>query len=178
MLVIGLGNPGVSYERTRHNAGFQAIDVLSREFGTGEEREQSKFLARTQDARIVAAPVLFVKPQTYMNRSGESVRKIVDFYKLDPAKQILVLCDDIDLPPGELRLRMQGSAGTHNGLKSLCDQFGEEYPRLRIGIGKQSPGEDLAQWVLSSFSPAEQEILGVSLGRIPELVTKFVLGER
>ena len=117
LVVIGLGNPGKQYENTRHNAGFLGIDVLSRAFGQGEWKDQQKFDGWTQEARIVTAPVLLVKPNTFMNLSGDSARKLVNFFKLNAAQQVLILCDEIDLPLGILRLRNKGSAGTHNGLK-------------------------------------------------------------
>src|SRR4051812_25711065 len=117
LIIVGLGNHGASYEMTRHNAGFRVLDVLSESFGTDKWSLRQKFMAEVHEGRVVMAPVLLVKPQTFMNRSGESIRKILDFYKLDH-RNILVLCDDIDLPLGDVRLRMKGGPGTHNGLKS------------------------------------------------------------
>ncbi|HVW66751.1 MAG TPA: aminoacyl-tRNA hydrolase [Candidatus Peribacteraceae bacterium] len=175
LLIIGLGNPGKQYVHTRHNAGFQAVDVLSKEFGQTEWKENQKFKAMTQEARMLTIPMLLVKPGTYMNLSGESVRKLVDFYKLDPAEQILVLCDDIDLPLGTTRLRKKGSAGTHNGLKSIVEQIGEAFPRLRIGIGPKAANMDLAAWVLSAMSPEERETLDKTYTEIPGIVRAFVL---
>ena len=178
LILIGLGNPGASYEKTRHNLGFQAIDRLSQEFGEGDWKEGQKFLWIVQEGRIVTAPILLVKPQTYMNRSGEAIRKLVDFYKLNPANQVLVLCDDIDLPLGEIRLKKKGGPGTHNGLRSIVELFGEEFPRARIGLGDHPSGEALAAWVLS-IPPADQrKVLEESLKSLPELVKKFVLGEK
>ncbi len=175
LLIIGLGNPGPSYERTRHNVGFQAVDRLSREFGEGEWREQPKFLSSVQEGRVVTVPILLVKPQTYMNRSGEAIQKLVDFYKLDAAQQVLVLCDDIDLPLGETRLRMKGGPGTHNGLKSIVAHLGEGFPRLRIGLGTHPAGTDLAAWVLSIPSPEEQKEFTKAFDTLPELVRGFVM---
>lgn len=175
LVIVGLGNPGASYERTRHNAGWQALDVLSAEFGQGEWKDSGKFQAMIQEGRIGVAPVLLVKPLTYMNLSGESVRKIVDFYKLNAAEQVIILSDEIDLPLGEIRLKHKGGPGTHNGLKSLVEQFGEDFPRLRIGIGRQPEGHDLAAWVLSVFSKEESDVLAKTFATFPELLRTFVL---
>lgn len=175
LVVIGLGNHGAAYERTRHNAGWLALDALSAAYGEGEWQDKQRFASVIQEARVVAAPVLLVKPQTYMNRSGEAVRKIVDFYKLDPAQQILVLSDDIDIPLGSVRLRRAGGPGTHNGLKSLVEQFGESFPRLRIGIGPKPEAGDLSAWVLSRFSREEEKALNDVIGTLPEVLKSFIL---
>lgn len=177
LVIVGLGNHGSSYERTRHNLGFRALDALAKEFGEGDWVQSDKFDAVVQEARIVASPVLLVKPQTFMNLSGETVHKLVDFYKLDPASQVLVLTDDIDLLIGTVRIRKNGGPGTHNGLKSVVEHIGEEFPRLRIGLGMPAPGEDLAAWVLSSPSPEEEGILKKVIQEIPEIVKKFVVGD-
>ncbi|PIQ76581.1 aminoacyl-tRNA hydrolase [Candidatus Peregrinibacteria bacterium CG10_big_fil_rev_8_21_14_0_10_49_24] len=177
LVIVGLGNPGKQYEATRHNIGFHAIDVLSQHCGEGDWEEKQRFLASVQEARIVTVPVLLVKPSTFMNLSGNAIAKIVDFYKLDPAVQILVICDDIDLPLGEVRLRKKGGPGTHNGLKSVCEKYGEEFPRLRIGIGSQPPGADLSAWVLSIPSSKESVQLQEVLQTVPALVREFVLEE-
>ncbi len=175
LLVIGLGNPGKEYLKTRHNAGFQALDVLSKEFGVGEWSESGKFDAMIQEARLITIPLLLVKPLTFMNLSGISIRKLTDFYKIDPKTAIIVLCDDIDLPLGTTRLRKKGSAGTHNGLKSIIEQFGEEFPRLRIGIGPKQTGADLATWVLSTFSADEAAELADIYAELPAMIKKFVM---
>ncbi|MBI3618939.1 aminoacyl-tRNA hydrolase [Candidatus Peregrinibacteria bacterium] len=176
LLIIGLGNPGSSYEKTRHNVGFQAVERLSEAFGQGDWQDKQKYLSLVQEARIVTVPVLLVQPQTFMNRSGEAIKKLVDFYKLDAAEQLLVLCDDVDLPLGEMRLRKSGGPGTHNGLKSIALQFGERFPRLRIGLGSQPAGADLSAWVLSVASEQEREILHKTFEGLPEIVRSFVLG--
>ncbi len=175
LIIVGLGNPGNAYVATRHNAGFQAIDVLAKYFGEGEWQEKQKFVSSVCEARIVTVPILLVKPQTFMNRSGEAIRKLVDFYKVDPAHQILILSDDIDLPLGEVRLRMSGGPGTHNGLKSICATLGENFPRLRIGLGSAPEGEDLANWVLSVPRREEVATLQATYESIPEKVKSFVL---
>lgn len=175
LVVIGLGNPGKQYDQTRHNAGFQAVDVLSDAFGVGDWKDTQKFMSQIQEARIVTVPVLLIKPQTYMNRSGEAIRKIVDFYKLNPSQQIVVLSDDIDIPLGTLRLRLSGGPGTHNGLKSVVEQLGENFPRLRIGVGPKPEVGDLAAWILSRFSAEEATALQEILQTVPEQIKHFVL---
>ncbi len=175
LIIAGLGNPGQQYVRTRHNVGFLAIDALSEAAGEGEWKESSKFDALIQEARIVTAPVLLVKPQTYMNLSGESLRKIVDFYKLDPARQLIVLCDDIDVNLGEARFREKGGPGTHNGLKSIVERFGEDFPRIRVGIGPKPVTGDLAAWVLSVPPEEERTILDGVIRNLPERIREFVL---
>ena len=176
LTIVGLGNPGASYAHTRHNAGFMAVDALSKAFGTGPWKYSSKYQSDIQEARIVAAPVLLVKPRTFMNLSGQAAGSIVDFYKLQPADALLAICDDVDLPLGTLRMRTSGSAGTHNGLKSLVDRFGESFARLRIGIGPKPEGADLATWVLCTLLPEEQRALGEAFVKIPDIVREFVLG--
>lgn len=181
-LIVGLGNPGRGHLSTRHNAGRSAIDALAHEFGTGLWKPKQKFLADVCEARIVTVPVLLARPTTYMNDSGSAVRKLVDFFKLDPAHQLLILCDDIDLDLGELRIRPEGGAGTHNGLKSVVDRFGETFPRLRIGVrGPHAPkgsfqqaGEDLAAYVLSRPNAGEKEKLEGVIAKVPEAVREFV----
>lgn len=175
LVVIGLGNPGRSYASTRHNAGFLAVDALAEACEGGEWREQQKFCALTCEGRILTVPILFVKPQTYMNRSGESAQKIVDFYKLDPATQVIVCSDDINLPLGTYRLRLSGGPGTHNGLKSIVEHFGEAFPRLRIGIGPKPEEGDLATWVLSALTEGESRALSTVLAELPAVLRTFVL---
>jgi peptidyl-tRNA hydrolase, PTH1 family len=176
LLLIGIGNPGASYGDTRHNVGFQGMDVLSAAYGQGEWKEVSKFNALLQEGRIVTVPVLLVKPLLYVNRSGEVIRKIVDFYKMNVAEQVLVVTDDLDIPLGELRLRKNGGPGTHNGMRSIVEQFGEGFPRLRIGIGPKDAVQDLSTWVLSSFTPEERKTINTTLEKLPETVQSFVLG--
>jgi PTH1 family peptidyl-tRNA hydrolase len=175
LVIIGLGNPGASYDRTRHNIGFQAIDVLSKEFGEGEWEDKQKFNSFIQEGRIVTVPILLVKPNTYMNRSGEAVRKIIDFYKLNAAEQILILTDDVDLPLGDLRLRKKGGPGTHNGLKSIVETIGEGFSRIRVGLGSKPTGADLAAWVLSVPTDEERAMFEQSFQKIPGMVKEFVM---
>ncbi len=175
LIVIGLGNPGASYARTRHNIGFRALEHLGEAYGAGEWQEKQKFVCRAREARIVTVPVLLVEPQTYMNNSGDCVRKLLDYYKLDASKQILVICDDIDLPLGELRLRLKGGPGTHNGLRSIVACVGENFPRLRIGLGEHPTGEALAGWVLSVPPPEQEKVLQNAYAALPHRLKDFVM---
>lgn len=149
-LVVGLGNPGDKYENTRHNAGFMAIDQLADRGDFPVQR--LKFHALTHQATISGQGVLVMKPTTYMNLSGDAVAEAAAFYKVDP-EHILVLCDDVSLPVGKLRIRTQGSAGGHNGLKSIIQRLGtDKFPRVKIGVGgKPHPDYDMADWVLGKF---------------------------
>ncbi len=174
LIVVGIGNPGKQYQNTRHNLGFLALQEIANKFGTGEWKDSPKYLARTCEARILAAAVLLVEPQTFMNRSGECVRKLVDFYKVEPS-QVLVITDDIDLPLAEVRLRPSGGPGTHNGLRSVVATIGEGFPRMRIGLGEHPSGEELANWVLSVPPEAEREAITKALRTVPERLRAFVM---
>lgn len=157
-LVVGLGNPGDAYRSTRHNAGFMAIDEIARTLGTTVDR--ARFHALTGGATIGELRILLMKPMTMMNLSGQAVGEAARFYKLPP-ERVLVFSDDITLAPGRLRVRAKGSAGGHNGLKSIIEQLGSDaFPRIRMGVGeKPHPDMDLADWVLSSFTPDEKVLL-------------------
>ena len=157
-LVVGLGNPGREYERTRHNVGFRAVELLAKQAGVKIDR--AKFRGLTGTAALAGQKLLLLKPETYMNLSGEAVQLAAMFYKL-PIDRILVLSDDISLPVGKIRVRAEGSAGGHNGLKSVISQLGsQDFPRIRIGVGaKPHPDYDLADWVLSGFSAEEEKAL-------------------
>ncbi len=146
-VVAGLGNPGRKYEGTRHNVGFEALDVLAEETGIAVKR--ARFDALCGDGVVDGRRVLLLKPQTFMNLSGKSIVKVVDYYKLGP-QQVIVLCDDVALAPGVLRIRLSGSDGGHNGLKSIIAFLGQEFTRVRIGVGGvPHPDYDMADWVLS-----------------------------
>lgn len=155
-LIVGLGNPGLEYERTRHNAGFMALDELARRHAVGGI-PRSKFHAAVLDATIAGEKCLLVKPTHYMNRSGMSVGEAIRFYKLEPSEDMLVLVDEVALPVGEVRLRPSGSDGGHNGLADI-DRIlgGAEYPRLRIGVGAVPKFMARADWVLSRFMSEEK----------------------
>ena len=157
-IIVGLGNPGSQYDRTRHNVGFRAMDALADSLGVKINR--SRFRALTATAVIGGEKVLLMKPQTFMNASGMAVEPAAAFYKV-PADRILVIFDDISLPIGKIRIRADGSAGGHNGLKSLISSLGrQDFPRIKVGVGaKPHPDYDLADWVLSKFSAKEEKDL-------------------
>ena len=168
-LVVGLGNPGSQYEATRHNVGFRAVDALAKE--AGGKIDRAKFQALTAQATVGGVRVLLMKPQTYMNLSGVAIKQAADFYKVPP-ERVLVLFDDIDLDVGRLRIRRNGSAGGHNGIKSIISSLGsQEFPRIKIGVGaKPHPDCDLADWVLSRFTLAEQKLLDPAIEHAAEAV--------
>ena len=157
-LIVGLGNPGAQYEHTRHNAGFMAADALAQKYSC--EFKKSKFDAKFDEIKIGNARILLVKPQTYMNNSGSAVSAIAKFYKI-PTEKIIIMFDDISLVPGRLRIRADGSAGGHNGIKSIIAEVGSQsFPRVKIGVGAKPHAEmDLADWVLSTFSAQEEKSL-------------------
>jgi len=154
IVIAGLGNPGERYEVTRHNCGFLAVEYLRGELGGTDYKLKHK--GEISECRIGNEKVLLVRPQTYMNNSGECMREVLDFYKVPP-QNLIVIYDDIDLPPGKLRVRAKGGPGTHNGMKSIIACLGtEDFPRVRVGIGAPPhPNMDLADYVLSVFSKDE-----------------------
>ena len=157
-LIVGLGNPGRQYDRTRHNAGFRAMEALARRLGCPLDRV--KFQGRMGQCAHGGQKLVLLLPQTFMNLSGNAVAEAVRFYRLPP-ERVLVLCDDISLEPGRLRVRGSGSAGGPNGLKSIIARLGsQDFPRVKIGVGaKPHPDYDLADWVLSTFSQQEEKAL-------------------
>jgi len=161
-LIVGLGNPGKEYERTRHNCGFRAIDTLAEALGC--KIDKGKFQGLYGQTVYNGAKLYLLKPQTYMNASGRSVLQMSAYYNIPPAR-IIVLFDDISLEPGRLRVRADGSAGGHNGIKSVIQELGsQDFPRVKIGVGaKLHPEQDLADWVLSGFTAAEQKAVDASL---------------
>ena len=166
-LVVGLGNPGAEYARTRHNTGFLALDLLADRLGVKVER--SRFRALTGTANYRGNKLILMKPQTYMNASGLAVEPAAHFYKVPP-ERVLVIFDDISLPVGRLRVRKDGSAGGHNGLKSIIHELGSEnFPRVKVGVGaKPHPDYDLADWVLSTVSKDEQPAFQAALKNAAE----------
>ncbi len=172
-IIAGLGNPGAKYEMTRHNAGFLAIDMLAMK--QNKEIKRLKFHALTCDAEIEGKKCLLMKPQTFMNNSGEAIGEAAKFYKIPP-QNIIVLSDDISLDVGKIRIRRKGSAGGHNGLKSIIAHLGsEDFPRVKIGVGKKPNAYmDLADWVLGRFpkelEPQLKEALENSDGAISLIV--------
>lgn len=163
-LIVGLGNPGREYERTRHNAGFRGIDLLAEQLGCKIDR--LKFQGLYTQTLYQGRKLFLLKPQTYMNLSGRSVLQLSSYFNIPP-EHIIVLFDDISLPPGRLRIRANGSAGGHNGIKSIIAELGsQDFPRVKIGVGaKPHPEQDLADWVLSSFSSKEEKDLTSALQR-------------
>ncbi len=154
-IIAGLGNPGTQYESTKHNVGFKALDVIAKELGV--EVNKLKFRGLIAETRYAGEKIYLVKPQTYMNNSGDSIREIMNFYKVPP-ENLIVIVDDIDIEFATLRIRKSGSAGTHNGLKSIVNLIGStDFPRIKIGVGNKPPGEDLADFVLRGFTPNQQD---------------------
>lgn len=172
-IVVGLGNPGSKYDSTRHNTGFRVLDRLAASLGVKVDR--AKFKALTGTATIGGEKVLLLKPQTYMNASGLSVEPAAAFYKV-PTEKIIVVFDDISLPVGKIRIRAEGSAGGHNGLKSLNTALGsQKYPRVKVGVGaKPHPDYDLADWVLSKFSAKEEKDLAPALQNAADAVEEII----
>ena len=175
-MVVGLGNIGKQYEHTRHNAGFLAIDYIAEKYGAKIDRV--KFHATVSEANIGGARVLLMKPSTLMNNSGVAVSEAASFYKIDP-QRIIVLHDEISFDPGVLRIRRKGSAGGHNGLKSIIAHIGsDDFPRVKIGIGKKpSPDYDLANWVLGKFSEEDLKQLSSRFGDISDAVELMIKGK-
>ena len=170
-VIVGLGNPGKKYETTRHNAGFMAIDALAEKYGISVTEKKHKALCGT--GIINGVKVLLVKPQTFMNLSGESVRSVMDFYKIDPEEEMLVIYDDISLAPGNIRIRKKGSAGGHNGIKSLIAHTGtQNFMRIKVGVGEKPNGWDLADYVLGHFS---QDDMNQLKDVMPDIIGASVL---
>ena len=152
-LIAGLGNPGAEYEKTRHNTGFMTLDLLAARLQVKVSKE--RFQAQTAQAVYDGQKLLLVKPQTFMNLSGQCVTELVSWYKPE-MDHLMVVYDDIDLPLGKLRMREKGSAGTHNGMRSVIGLLGrQDFPRLRVGVGKKPEGWELADWVLSHYQTEE-----------------------
>lgn len=183
-IIAGLGNPGREYEKTRHNAGFLAIDYTAEKLGVKIDR--LKFHALTAEVKIAGVKALLMKPQTFMNNSGTAIAEAAAFYKIPP-ERVLVLHDEISFDPGIIRIRRKGSAGGHNGLKSIIAHIGsEEFPRIKIGVGKKpNPEYDLADWVLGKLSPDDVSALScryadiysacelIAAGKIDDAMQRF-----
>ena len=176
-LVVGLGNPGREYRDTRHNVGFMVVDEIARRHGL----EWAMAPSQVPDAFVVkkygGTPLLLAKPLTFMNRSGDAVAALARYYDVAPA-DLLVVVDEVDLPFGRLRARPKGSAGTHNGLKSLVQRLGTgDFPRLRVGVGRGDARRDLADHVLSKFEPAEQAALESFISRAADAAELFAAAD-
>jgi len=156
IIIAGLGNPGKEYAGTRHNAGFMVLDKLAEKYGINVSEKKHKGLIGK--GTIAGNKVVLLKPQTYMNLSGESIREAVDYYKIDPEEELIVIYDDISLSPGDIRVRKRGSAGGHNGMKNIIAMLGtQDYTRIRVGIGEMPARMDLKDWVLGHFAGEDAE---------------------
>ena len=175
-LIVGLGNPGPKYEFTRHNAGFLCMDLLAQQLGVNIDR--INFKSVVADVAIEGSRCILMKPQTFMNNSGEAVRDAANFYKIPP-EHIIILFDDISLPPGKLRIRRKGSDGGHNGIKSILYLLGsDQFPRIKLGVGaKPRPDYDLADWVLSTFQKDELSRMKEAMEKACEAVPLLVREE-
>ena len=175
-IVVGLGNPGKKYDNTRHNAGFRAIDYIAAKLGAKIDR--AKFDSLVGECEIGSTKVLLMKPQTLMNASGTAVSAAADFYKITP-DHIIILSDDTSLDPGHIRIRREGSAGGHNGLKSINKWLGtEKYPRVKIGVGKKpTPEYDLADWVLGNLPDGDMKLTESRLDDIFDAVRLIISGD-
>lgn len=174
-LIVGLGNPGSEYQETRHNIGFRVVEEFARKFRIAFETHEKDSM--TGRGRVAGQPVLVAKPLTYMNLSGPAVRGLANAY-LDSADDLMVVYDDIDLPLGKLRLRAWGSAGTHNGMKSIVESLGtERFPRLRFGIRSDSPAGRLRDFVLDDFTEDEAAAVAPGVTRSIDALVLFVRGE-
>jgi PTH1 family peptidyl-tRNA hydrolase len=175
-IITGLGNPGMQYENTRHNAGFMSVDKLAESLGV--KIDKMKFKGLYADVSINGVRCLLLKPTTYMNNSGESVTQALDFYKLSPDR-LIVIYDDISLEPGKLRIRRKGSHGGHNGMRSIIDLLGsDEFPRVKVGVGKKPhPDYNLADWVLGHFSKEDSALMADSTANACEAVKLPVQGK-
>lgn len=175
-VIVGLGNPTAQYEGTRHNAGFDVIDVLAEKYNISVDARKCR--AFCGKGVIAGQKVLLVKPQTYMNLNGESVGGIVNYYKIDPESDLLVIYDDISLDVGQLRIRKKGSAGGHNGIKSIIAHLGTTvFPRIKVGVGEKPKNYDLADYVLGHFSKQERELMEEGYEHASDAVEQIVQGE-
>ena len=157
-IIAGLGNPTLQYEGTRHNVGFDVIDMLADRYNISVDGRKGRALVGK--GIIEGQKVLLVKPQTYMNLSGESLRELVNYYKLDPESELIVVFDDISLEPGNIRIRKKGSAGGHNGIKNIIANLGSSvFPRIKVGVGEKPKGYDLADYVLGKFSKEDRVLM-------------------
>lgn len=176
LIIAGLGNPDRKYEGTRHNAGFAVMDAIADKYNI--DMDMRKYRAFCGKGMIEGQKVFLMKPQTYMNLSGESIIQAVNFFQADPETELLVIYDDISLDVGQLRIRKKGSAGGHNGIKSIIAHLGtQNFPRVKVGVGEKPKDYDLADYVLGHFSKAEQEIMEDAAKEAVRAVAMIVAGE-
>lgn len=174
-IVAGLGNPGKKYAKSRHNAGFMVLDALAAHFGA--EVKRSRFNSLTGTCAIAGRQCLLMKPQTYMNNSGTALEEAASYYKI-PIQNVLVMYDDVSLEPSRIRIRLKGSHGGHNGIRSIVDWLnGEEFPRIKIGVGGKPERYDLADWVLSGFTDDETKLIAQAAKNAVEAAELIVKGE-
>ena len=175
-IIAGLGNPTLRYEGTRHNVGFEVIDTLADKYNIAvETRKRSALIGK---GIIAGQKVILVKPQTYMNLSGESIGALADYYKIDEENELLVIYDDVSLDVGQLRIRRKGSAGGHNGIKNIIAHLGTDvFPRIKVGVGEKPNGYDLADYVLGHFSGEDREIMRESYRKAADAVEMILEGD-
>lgn len=175
-IIVGLGNPGKDYQNTRHNIGFDVIDILAEMAGISVIEKKHKALIGK--GMIDGQKVVLVKPQTYMNLSGESVRDVIDYYKIDEEQEMIVVSDDISLDVGMIRVRKKGSAGGHNGLKNIIQYLGHDtFMRIKMGVGEKPKGYDLADYVLGHFSKEERKVMDEAAKTATEAIRLMIAGE-
>ncbi|MBE5877294.1 MAG: aminoacyl-tRNA hydrolase [Lachnospiraceae bacterium] len=175
-VIVGLGNPSKEYDNTRHNIGFAAIDALADKYGISVN--EAKHKALLGKGVIDGTKVILVKPLTYMNLSGEAVRAVVDYYKIDEEAELIVIYDDISLDVGQLRIRKKGSAGGHNGIKNIIQHLGHDtFQRIKIGVGEKPKGYDLADYVLGHFSKEEQAVMKDALEKADGAVKLMLMDD-
>ena len=172
-IIVGLGNPGSEYDNTRHNAGFEVVKALAERFDIGTDYIKHKAVCGR--GTISGSRVILAMPRTYMNLSGESVRELTGYYKPDISSELIVIYDDVDLPPGRIRIRKSGSAGGHNGMKSIISCLGtNDFIRVRVGIGAKPPGYNLADYVLGHFSKDEAGIMDMAVSTAADAIVSII----
>lgn len=175
-IIVGLGNPSKEYEGTRHNVGFEVIDRMAAQYNIAVDTKKHRALIGR--GIIAGQKVILAKPQTFMNLSGESVRSLLDYYKVDGETELLVIYDDISLDNGQIRIRAKGSAGGHNGIKNIIAHLGGQvFPRIKVGVGEKPPKYDLADYVLGHFSKAEQELMEEGYANAAKAAEMILNGE-
>ena len=175
-VIVGLGNPDKKYEHTRHNIGFDVIDALADKYNISVTDKKHKALCGS--GVIEGMKVLLVKPQTYMNLSGESVAEVMNFYKLDPDEEMIVIFDDISLEPGRIRIRKKGSAGGHNGIKNIIANLGtDHFMRVKVGVGEKPKNWDLADYVLSPFTKDERPLVNLAIEHAAKAIEQMLNGD-
>ncbi len=176
-LIVGLGNPGGKYEKTRHNAGFMALDFLAEHFGL-EFKKADKYKCEIAEGDMFDEKVILIKPQTFMNLSGQSARSVLQFYKI-PKEDVIAVYDDVDLPSGNLRIRPSGSAGGHNGMKSIIQELGtEDFVRIRLGIAPLTEFKgNLEDYVLGKLAGEEVSLMEGNIKKLPDILEKILKGD-